>query len=66
MNILEDKSLRFHGVGHNILKYISILQNGILTKLDSSKSELYSKNFGGYNQNNMISMAISPSVYGTY
>ncbi len=66
MNILEDKSLRFHGVGHNILKYISILQNGILTKIDSVKSELYSKNYGGYNQNNMISMAISPSVFGTY
>ena len=66
MNILEDKSLRFHGVGHNVFKYISILQHGILTKQDSNNVELYSKNYGGYNQDNMISMAISPSEFGTY
>ena len=32
MNISEDTSLRFHGVDQNILKYISILENGNLTK----------------------------------
>lgn len=66
MNILEDKSLRFHGVGHNVFKYISILQHGILTKQDSDNVELYSKNYGGYNQDDMVSMAISPSEFGTY
>ena len=66
MNILEDKSLRFHGVGHNILKFISILENGILTKNDSKNTELYTKNYGGYNQDNMVSTTISPSEFGTY
>ena len=66
MNILNDTSLRFHGVGHNILKFISILEHGILTENDSKKTQLYTKNYGGYNQSNMVSTTTSPSEHGTF
>lgn len=66
MNILNDTNLRFHGVGHNILKFISILEHGILTEDDSKRTKLYTKNYGAYNKSNMVSITISPFTYGTF
>ena len=66
MNILEDKTLNFHGAGQNLFKYISILENGIVTKNDSYGIEFYSENYRGYNMDNMISTVMSPSINGTY
>jgi len=62
MNILQDKDLRFHGICQNIIKYISILENGILTQKDSSKADGYVRNYNGCNEKQNISLAISPSL----
>jgi hypothetical protein len=66
MNILDDKQLRFHGVGQNLLKYISILENGIVTRNHSRNIEAYTKNYDGYNADSMISIVMSPSINSTY
>jgi len=55
MNILQDKDLRFHGICQNIIKYISILENGILTQKDSSKADGYVRNYNGCNEKQNIS-----------
>lgn len=51
----------FHSVGQNLFKLISVLKNGIVSERYSKNIPSYSRNFGGYNGNDFISL----SKYGT-
>ena len=55
-NIFDDVTLRYHGIGENILKFIFILKDGILCANSLKNTSYYAKNYGGYNKENMVSI----------
>ena len=63
MNIFEDISLNFHGIGYNILKCVGILEFGLLTAEDGGKSEGFARNYAdGFNGNKGVSLVVSPMM----
>lgn len=66
--ILFDKSKFFHGVGSDLLRMISILQNGILSKdeAENTRVKITRNNSHGYNLTDSISVAESPSIHNTF
>ena len=70
MSILNNSELRYHGIGENVIKLIGILEHGILCQNDSQKSTEYQKNYDGYNQSNMVSLAVATNgentTYGAF
>lgn len=66
-DILADPELLFHGIsGFDITRLKSILNHGILTGGSLTASGRGNRNFSGYNKDNMVSVAESPSVNNTY
>lgn len=49
----------YHGIGENVMKIGSILENGLVSKKNSAGIESYSANNIGYNGNNNVSVAIN-------
>jgi len=66
MNIFEDKKLRFHGVGENPLKFIGIMQHGILTAQFGYRYENFAKSGDGHNPSDNTSLTRSPSELGSF
>ncbi len=65
--ILYDKKLVFHGIGFDIPKLRSILENGILSEQAAqSKGVKLTRNYGGYNLENSVSVAESPSINNSF
>lgn len=66
-SILLNKKLGYHSVNFDIFKVISILENGIYSKnYAEGKGINISRNYLGYNGNDYISLAESPSISNTY
>lgn len=65
--ILEDRSKIFHGIGFDLIRLQRILDNGILSeKAAAEKGVDITRNYGGYNLSDSISVGESPAVHGTY
>lgn len=65
--ILEDRSKIFHGIGFDLIRLQRILDNGILSeKAAAEKGVDITRNYGGYNLSDSISVGESPAVHETY
>lgn len=60
--VLKDPSNLFHGIGFDVFKLIGILNNGILSENAAKEKNLdLARNYDGYNLNDTVSVAESPS-----
>ncbi|MDD3101567.1 MAG: hypothetical protein PHE59_00235 [Patescibacteria group bacterium] len=65
--ILYDKSLVFHGVGFDLTRLRSILEKGILSEQAAQAKGLeLTRNFGGYNLSDSVSVAESPAINNSF
>lgn len=65
--ILRDRQNIFHGIGFDFIKLKGILENGILSEeAAKEKGVSLSRNYGGYNLKNYVSMAESPSINNSF
>ena len=65
--ILEDRSKIFHGIGFDLIRLKKILDNGILSeKAAVDRGVDITRNYGGYNLNDSISVGESPVIHGTH
>lgn len=65
--VLQDKTKIFHGVGFDTLRFASILEHGLLSeRAAQARGHQITRNYGGYNLDDTVSMTASPSAHGTY
>lgn len=65
--ILKDESKIFHGIGFDLIRLQGILSNGILSQRTAEGRGIdITRNYGGYNLNDNISVAESPAINKTY
>ena len=69
-NIFDDVTLRYHGIGENILKFIFILKDGILCANSLEHKPYYARNYGGFNKDEAVSICYpingSRTTYGAF
>ncbi|GEM_PF-6237042 len=65
--VLLDKSKLFHGVGFDTIRFKSILEHGILSENAASQRGMnHTRNYGGYNLSDAVSVVESPSIHNTF
>lgn len=65
--ILYDRSKNFHGISFDLLRLKSILEKGILSESAAAREKTeINRNYGGYNKNENISVAVSPCIHATF
>ncbi|MCL2473332.1 MAG: hypothetical protein FWF23_00240, partial [Alphaproteobacteria bacterium] len=65
-NIFEDPCLNFHGIQENPLKFIGIMQHGILNAESGNKSEFFVISFNNLNGTKGVSLVVSPMMYNSF
>jgi hypothetical protein len=66
-NILYDCDLAFHGINNDLMKFISIIKSGIVSKEQALKEGIrMDVNYCGHNGNDYISLSESPSMHNTF
>lgn len=65
--IFFDDTKLFHGIGFDLLRFISIMRYGILSEHAAKELNIdMPRNFPGYNLDDTVSVTIAPGIFGNF